>query len=34
MMMVELEREQMGLEIFAENDMDECDKGKEMSLME
>jgi hypothetical protein len=36
MMMGELEREQAGLEIFAffKNDMDECDKGEEMSLME
>jgi hypothetical protein len=34
MMMGELERERAGSEIFAENDMDECYKGKEMSLME
>jgi hypothetical protein len=35
MMMGELERERAGLEFFLQkNDMDECDKGKEMSLME
>jgi hypothetical protein len=32
--MGELKRERAGSEIFAKNDMDECDKGEEMNLME
>jgi hypothetical protein len=34
MMIGGLEREQARLEILQKNDMDECDKGEEMSLME
>jgi hypothetical protein len=35
MRMGELKREQAGSEIFLQkNDMDECDKGEEMNLME
>ena len=34
MRMGELKRGWVGLEIFTENDMDECDKGGEMNTME
>jgi hypothetical protein len=34
MRMGELKREWAGSEILQKNDMDECDKGEEMNLME
>jgi hypothetical protein len=34
MMMGELERERAGSKFLQKNDMDECDKGEEMSVME
>jgi len=34
MRMGELKRERVGLEFFAKNDMDECDKGEEMNVIE
>jgi hypothetical protein len=34
MRMGELKRERAGSEFLQKNDMDECDKGEEMNLME